>query len=248
MCSIQRRSGALATGGTGADTTTTVRSVTELADVMRTSFACREFTDDPVPDQDVTAILDLARFAPSGGNRQGWKVVVVREQATKSRLVDLCLPGLRLYMAQRRVGENPWNTIEPTSVDPATVDGSDRTVEWFKVLEQAPVLLIVGVDLRLVASTDKELDRIGVVSGASVYPFVQNILLAARDRGYAGSLTTFLAAAEQEVQQLLGFPPEVAVVAMVPLGRPRTVLTKLTRKPVPEFATLERFDGPTLGA
>ena len=223
--------------------------MTELADVMRTSFACREFTDDPVPDQDLAAILDLARFAPSGGNRQGWRVVVIRDQATKSELVELCLPGLRLYMAQRQAGENPWNTIDPSSVDPSTVDhGSDRTVEWFKVLAQAPVLLIVGVDLRVVASTDKELDRIGVVSGGSVYPFVQNLLLAARDRGYAGALTTFAAAAEPEVQRLLGLPPEVAVAAMVPLGRPRTNLTRLSRKPVSEFATLERFDGPALGA
>jgi nitroreductase len=216
---------------------------------MRTTFACREFTDDPVPDEDLVDILDLARFAPSGGNRQGWKVVAVREQATKSKLVELCLPGLRLYVAQRKAGENPWNTIDPSTVDPASLDhGDDRPVEWFKVLERAPVLLIVGVDLKVVASVDKELDRIGVVSGGSIYPFVHNILLAARGKGYAGALTTFVSAAEPEVQQLLGFPPHVAVAAMVPLGRPRTELTKLTRKPVTEFATLERFDGPALGA
>jgi nitroreductase len=221
----------------------------ELEAIMRTTFACREFTDDPVPDEDLVDILDLARFAPSGGNRQGWKVVAVREQATKSKLVELCLPGLRLYVAQRKAGENPWNTIDPSTVDPAGVDhGDDRPVEWFKSLERAPVLLIVGVDLKVVASVDKELDRIGVVSGGSIYPFVHNILLAARGKGYAGALTTFVSAAEPEVQQLLGFPTHVAVAAMVPLGRPRTELTKLTRKPVSEFATLERFDGPALGA
>ena len=220
----------------------------ELEQIMRSTFACREFTDDPVPDDDLVAILDVARFAPSGGNRQGWKVVAVRDPAMKSQLVELCLPGLRLYVAQRKVGENPWNTIDPSSVDPASVDHTnDRPVQWFKVLEQAPVLLVVGVDLKVVASVDSQLDRIGVVSGGSVYPFVHNILLAARNRGYAGALTTFLAAAEPEAQRLLGFPSHVAIAAMVPLGRPKTVLTRLTRKPVHEFATLERFDGPPLG-
>src|SRR5919206_3856836 len=107
----------------------------ELEDVMRTTFACREFTDAPLPDEDLVAILDSARFAPSGGNRQGWRVVVVREQATKDRLVDLCLPALRLYVAQRNAGENPWNTIVPSAIDPATLDQSDNSaVEWFRVI------------------------------------------------------------------------------------------------------------------
>src|SRR4051812_49352592 len=172
---------------------------------MRTTFACREFTAEPVPDEDVIAILDGARFAASGGNRQGWRVLVVREQATKDTLVELSLPALRLYLAQRAAGESPWNTIDPSSVDPASVDHSDdRPVAWFRSIANAPVLLVVGVDLRLVASADSQLDRIGVVSGGSVYPFVQNILLMARARGYGTALTTFLAASEPAAQELLG--------------------------------------------
>lgn len=220
----------------------------DLDDVMRTTFACREFTDAPVPDEDLAAILELARFAPSGGNRQGWRVVAVRDQATKDRLVELSLPALRLYVAQREAGENPWNTIEPSAVDPATIDPDDeRAVAWFRVVAKAPVLLVVGVDLRLVASADAELDRVGVVSGASVYPFVQNILLAARSRGYAGSVTTFVAAEEPAAQALLGMPSEVAIAAVVPLGRPARVLTRLSRRPVSSFARLDRWDGPPLG-
>lgn len=221
----------------------------ELEHVMRTTFACRTFTDDPVPDEDVAAILELARFAPSGGNRQGWRVAVVREQATKDRLVELSLPALRLYAAQVRAGENPWNTIDPSSVDPASIDATDDTgVGWFRSVAAAPVLLVVGVDLRVVASADRHLDRIGVISGASIYPFVQNLLLAARDRGYAGSVTTFFAAEEPAVQELLGAPRHLAMAALVPLGRPQRVLTKLRRNPVADFARLERFDGPPLPA
>lgn len=220
----------------------------ELEAVMRTTFACREFTDAPLPDEDLADILEVARFAPSGGNRQGWRVIAVRDQATKDRLVELSLPALRLYVAQRAAGENPWNTIEPSAVDPASIDhDDDRPVAWFRAIARAPVLLVVGVDLRLVASADANLDRIGVVSGASVYPFVQNILLAARARGYAGSLTTFVAAEEPAAQALLGMPSSVAIAAVVPLGRPARELTRLSRHRVASFARLERWDGSPLG-
>jgi nitroreductase len=215
---------------------------------MRTTFGCRTFTEDPLPDEDLVAILDAARFAPSGGNRQGWRVIVVREQATKDRLVELSLPALRLYVAQSAAGETPWNTIIPSTVDPATVDHSDNSrVEWYRSIASAPVMLVIGVDLSLVASADSQLHRIGVVSGASIYPFVQNILLAARARGYGGTLTTFLAAAEPDTQALLGMPSHVAVAALVPLGRPQHVLTKLTRKPVAAFTRTGQWDGPALG-
>jgi nitroreductase len=215
---------------------------------MRTTFGCRHFTDEPLPDDDLIAILDAARFAPSGGNRQGWRVIVVRDQATKEALVDLSLPALRLYVAQAAAGETPWNTIIPSSIDPASIDHSDDSpVSWFRTIAAAPVMLVVGVDLSLVASADSQLDRIGVISGGSVYPFVQNILLAARGLGYGGALTTFLAASEPEAQALLGMPSEVAIAALVPLGRPQRVLTKLRRRPVAAFARHERWDGPALG-
>ena len=109
------------------------------------------------------------------------------------------------------------------------------------------MLLLIGVDLRVVASADSQLDRIGVVSGGSIYPFVQNILLAARGHGLAGALTTFLAAAEPAAQALVGLPPEVAVAALVPLGHPKQDITRLSRQPVSSFARLERWDGPALG-
>lgn len=220
----------------------------DLEQIMRTTFACRSFTEEPLPDDELTAILEIARFAPSGGNRQGWHVIVVRNPDTKAELIELSVPAIELYVAQRAAGENPWNTVEPSSVDPATVSVPPAATAWYRELAKAPVLLVVALDLRVVASADRHLDRIGVISGASVYPFAQNILLAARDRGWAGALTTFVAAAEPAVQSLLRLPSYVAVAALVPLGRPEKVLTKLTRKPVAEFAHLETWDGPALGA
>ena len=111
-------------------------------------------------------------------------------------------------------------------------------------LRQAPVVLVVCIDLKVVAATDQYLDRVGIVSGASVYPFVWNILLAARHEGFGGTITTLAVAEEPQVQALLGLPRRVAVCALVPLGRPVRQITRLRRKPVPEFTTLERWDGP----
>ncbi len=65
----------------------------ELYDVMRTTFAVREFTDDPLPDPVLYRILDNARFAPSGGNRQGTHIIVVRDAAVRERLGDAERPG-----------------------------------------------------------------------------------------------------------------------------------------------------------
>jgi len=100
------------------------------------------------------------------------------------------------------------------------------------------------LDLRYVAATDQDLGRVGVVSGASVYPLVWNILLAARGEGYGGNLTTMVVPQEPQVKELLGIPDFCAVAALVALGKPTRQITKLKRKSVDEFVTWERFDGP----
>jgi len=109
------------------------------------------------------------------------------------------------------------------------------------------VVLVICVDLKVVASTDQDLDRVGVISGASIYPFAWNILLAARQEGFAGTITTLAVAEEPKVQRLLDIPRHVAIAAVMPLGRPVKQLTKLKRKTVPEFAMLERWGGTPLG-
>ena len=91
----------------------------DLFDAMRTAFACREFTDEPVTDEQLHRILDTARFAPSGGNRQGAHVVVVRDRDLRQRLGELAGPPLRLYAAQAAAGETPFNSGVPSHVDPA---------------------------------------------------------------------------------------------------------------------------------
>ena len=218
----------------------------DLYDALRTTFAAREFTDAPLPDAVLFTILDRARFAPSGGNRQGWRVIVVRERATREALAALSAPAAKRYAAQQQAGENPWNPVDRSAVDAATIERTPVPARLTEPLNQAPVVLVICVDLKVVAATDQNLPRVGVVSGASIYPFAWNVLLAARREGFAGTITTLAVAEEPALKRLLGIPDHVAVCAVMPLGRPVRSLTRLRRKAVAEFAMRERWGGAPL--
>ena len=217
----------------------------ELYDIMRTTCSAREFTNDPLPDSTLYRILDNARFAPSGGNRQGWRVIIIRDHKTRETLAELAEPAAKRYAAQKKAGENPWNTIDPTSVNAETIDKTPLPSHLKETYLRAALVLVVCVDLKVVASMDQDLKRIGVVSGASIYPFVWNILLAAHHEGYGGTITTMPIAEEPKLQELLGIPKHFAVCAVIPMGKPTRNLTSLRRKPVSSFAVLERWDGKT---
>ena len=207
----------------------------ELYDVMRTTFACREFSEEPVPQDVLHRIIDNARFAPSGGNRQGWRIINITDPAKKERLAYLSLATATRYLLQMKAGESPLNTIHPSAVTDDQVI-QEEAPEWLVAhIRNAPTLLVITVDLELVASMDKDLDRIGLVSGGSVYPLAWNILLAARNEGYGGTMTTWGIAEEEEVKTLLDIPPHWAVATIMPLGKPVKQLTKLKRKPIEDI-------------
>jgi len=219
----------------------------ELYDVMRTTFAAREFTDDPLPDDVLWRIFDNARFAPSGGNRQGVHITVVRDPQDRRRLAELGSAAARRYFAQLQAGENPWNPVHPSGVPQDVIDHTEIPDAFVAPIVKAPVVLVFSVDLSVVASVDQDLDRVGVASGASVYALVRNILLAARNEGFGGTITTMAIAEEEHVRRLMGIPDRHAVAAVVPLGKPVRQLTKLRRRPVAEFVTRDHFDGPAFG-
>ena len=218
----------------------------ELYEVMRMTFSAREFTDDPVPDALLHRILEHARFASTGGNRQGAHVIVVREAATKAAIAELAIAPAKRYIAQRNNGESPWNPLAPPQVSAEEIEQIANVGGLSSTYEHAPVLLVVCVDLGVVAATDQHLERVGVISGASIYPLVWNILLAARSEGYGGTLTTMPIAQEPKLQALLGIPDHVAVAAVIPFGKPVRQLTKLSRRPVEEFTHLEGWSGGPL--
>jgi nitroreductase len=221
----------------------------ELRDVMRTTPAVREFTDEAVPDEVVHAILDAARFAPSGGNRQGWHVILLRDPATRTRIRELYQLGWREYTAHLREGLVPFAPIDGgrwtgPAVDLEEARATPASLPFSDHLDEVPVLLLVTVDLSQLAVMDNGLDRQSIVGGGSVYPFCHNMLLAARDLGLGGVLTTTLARQEPAVKELLGIPEGHAVAALVALGHPVEQLTKLRRAPVEELTSVDRFDGP----
>lgn len=215
----------------------------ELYDVMRTTFACREFTGDPVPDEVLHRIIDNARFAPSGGNRQGWRIINIKDDRLKAQLADLSLPMATRYLLEVQAGENPLNTVKASSVTADQVAQAEPPSWLVAHIRQAPTLLVITVDLERIASMDKDLERIGLVSGGSIYPLAWNILLAARNEGYGGTMTTWGVAAEPALQTLLNIPPQWAVATIMPLGKPLKQLTRLRRKPVSEILVTDRWDG-----
>lgn len=219
----------------------------DLYDVMRTTAAIREFTDDPLPDEVLERILDHARFAPSGGNRQGAHVIVVRDRGTRERLAELNTTAVRRYVAQVKAGESPWNPVHPPGPSAAEIAATPVPDAFVTPVLTAAAVLVVCVDLEVVAAMDQDLDRIGLISGASVYPLVWNILLAARAEGFGGTITTMAVAEEPAVRELLGLPEHTALAAVVPLGRPVHQPTKLRRNAVAEFVTRERYDGEPFG-
>jgi nitroreductase len=223
----------------------------DLIDTLRTTGAVREFTADPVDHDVVARILDTARFAPSGGNRQGWHVVVVKDPATRKALRDLYLPGWRDYLAMRQAGLVPWAPVtdedaERDALRQASALPDDTLGDFAAHLDEVPVLLVLLADLRALAAVDRGFDRYTMAGGASVYPFAWSILLAARAEGLAGVMTTMAIRREPEVKGLLGVPDELVVAGAIALGHPVRRPRGLTRRPVDEFATVDRFDGPPL--
>ncbi len=221
----------------------------ELYEVMRTTAAARAFTEEPVADAVLYRMLDHARFAPSGGNRQGWRVIKVDAPDLRLAIRDLYVLGWREYVAQLKQGFVPFAPTGGRGRRPAAdlgqADVPERPDDFADSLHRVPVMLVLLADLSVLAVTDAELDRQSIVGGASIYPFAHNLLLAARNEGLGGVLTTILCRREHEVRQLLGFDEPLALAGLLVLGRPRRAVTKLSRRPVEAFCTIDRFDGPT---
>ena len=225
----------------------------DLLSTLRTTGAVRAFSDDPVPDETVARILDTARFAPNGGNAQSWRVVVVKDPAKRRALRDAYMEGWKRYLAMRAAGLRPWAPVTDREREAAALapidDGEAPPVplgDFPEQFDEVPVLLVLLADLRLLAAVDRDLDRYTFIGGASVYPFAWSILLAARAEGLGGVITTVAIHREDEVKALLAVPEEFAVAAMLALGKPVHQPTRLTRKAVEEFTTVDRFDGPRL--
>jgi len=220
----------------------------DLREAMRTSGAVRRFTDTPVPDEVLARVLDDARFAPSGGNQQPWTVLVLRDPQLRRKVRDLAVLGWREYTAQVRAGVRPFapgldGRWHGAAVDLDEAAATPAPSPFIDGLDQVPVLLVLVARLTALAVTDIELERTSIVGGASIYPFAQNLLLAARAQGLGGTLTTIVVRREPAAAELLGIPPGHAIAAVLALGYPEWRATRLKRRAVEDFARVDTFDG-----
>ena len=228
----------------------------DLERALQTTGAVRDFAEHPVPDQVVYRILDVARYAPSGGNRQAWKVILVKDRETKRRLRDLYLEGWYEYMALGSAGLVPWAPVTDREAEARALQEAPKIAAeaaggpagFAENLDSAPVILVLLANLRGLAAVDRDLDRYTFIGGASIYPFAWSILLEAHNVGIGGVFTSMLAHSESEVLKVLGVPDGWAVAGALVLGYPKDGKrpTRLRRAEVETFATVDRFDGPEL--
>jgi nitroreductase len=217
----------------------------ELGEALRNTGAVRDFTDQPVDDAVLARVLDTARFAPSGGNAQAWRIVVVKDPERRRRLRDCYLAGSRDYLALSVAGLRPWaptndRAAEARALAAETTAAPGGFAERF---DEAPVLLALFADLSLLAAVDRDAERYTFAGGASIYPFAWSILLAAREEGLGGVITTIAIRDEPRVKALLGAPDPLALAAIIALGYPIRQPRRLGREPVSSFATVDSIDG-----
>ncbi len=226
----------------------------ELIEALRTTGAVRDFLDTPVPDATVHRLLDTARFAPNGGNRQAWRVIVVKDPAIRRVLRDLYLPSWYQYLAQAAAGLTPWAVVTDHALEHEAIlgvparetDPDDAPPGFAEHLDRVPVMLVLLADLAKLSTVDRDCGHYTMVGGASIYPFAWSLLLAARAEGLGGVMTTMVVREEEAVREALAVPDTVSVVGLLALGIPVSQPTKLRRGPVHSFATVDRFDGAPL--
>jgi nitroreductase len=228
----------------------------DLERALQTTGAVRDFAEHPVPDEVVHHVLDVARFAPSGGNRQAWKVILVKDREARRSLRNLYLEGWYKYLAMGSAGLVPWAPVTDLAAEARALEQASKIADdaaagqggFAENFDSVPVLLVLLADLRGLAAVDRDLDRYGFVGGASIYPFAWSILLEAHNVGLGGVFTSMLAHKEPEVLKVLGAPEGWAVAGALVLGYPKDGKrpTRLRRSEVESFATVDRFDGPVL--
>ena len=191
----------------------------DLLEGIMTTRAMRRYTEEPVTDEEIWTCLRAAIQAPSGGNIQPYQFVVVRDAALKARLGEVYLRAWDRYGAATNaaIGDR-FPSEEARRAWQRNVDASDHLARH---LGEAPALILVLMpNIEMTVTDDEGVMDVGPTH-ASVYPAVQNFVLAARALGLGTVLTTVYRIHEDEVRDICGIPDRYQVVAMLPLGRPR---------------------------
>ena len=216
-------------------------STIDLYEAMSTLRAVRRLKPDPIPEATLNRVLEAASWAPTGGNVQPFRIIVVRDRAKLGRLGELYGTIWADYAAARRRGFDglPAEEIERQE---KMFDAGNYLADHFA---EMPALLVFCFNPKNMAITDAKLDRISVVGGGSIYTAVQNVLLACRAEGLGCVLTTLLCQVEPEVRELLAIPDPWGTAAAIPIGYP--VLGghgPLRRRALDKLAFADEFGAP----
>jgi nitroreductase len=193
-----------------------------LGDAMYSLRAIRRVKPDPIPEEDLRDILDAARQAPNGGNAQPWHFLVIRDEQLRWQFGELYREAWWAKRADQGIRG-------PGDIDPS----NKTTMSAMKLADEiaaAPVIVLVCATAP------------GAGAMGSVIPSVQNMLLAARALGIGGTITTLHAVVDARVKELLGIPEEIQIVYAVPLGYPQGHFGPVTRKPLSEIVSVDRWD------
>jgi nitroreductase len=196
-----------------------------VLDGINSLRSVRKFKSDPIPEDKLKIVLESASKAASGSNTQPWEFVVVRDARMKARLKE---PMLRTWLA-RLAGS--------TGMSPRMRDVYDEATEMLRNTEKVPVIVYCCVDLNRVGKSEE-------VKYASIYPAVQNLMLAAQALGLATCLTVHGSTStrgESEVKSILGIPEQVKIACLVYLGYPALRLGRPKRKPIEKFTHYDRW-------
>ncbi len=200
----------------------------DFFEVATTQRAMRRLKPDPIPDSLIRQILDAAVCAPSGGNRQSWSFLVIRDPTMRTRLGEIyreAFGELQTIPYYRDAALAP-----PDSPTGRLLASARHLAEH---LAEAPVLIVACI------ATDGA--KPTLATGASIYPAIQNLMLAARALGIGSCLTTVHRFREQKVRELLGVPADVETAALIPLGYPLGKFGRPPRRPLAEVTFVDRW-------
>src|SRR6516162_227157 len=218
-----------------------------LFEAIYSARSLRRLKPDPVPEELITKILDAAIRAPSGGNAQNWAFVVVRDPEQRQKLGMLYRKASDIAEAMYAARGRPAHLTEQQF---ARLMGAGAHL-W-QHMGEAPVLLLPCGRRPALPPREALLPDIAVhwedemayserIRGASIYPAVQNIILACRGFGLGTTITTNHIRCESEVKEVLGIPEDVQTFAMMPIGYPRGKFGPLTRRPIVEVARVDHW-------
>lgn len=212
----------------------------DVIEAMQTMNACRHYKFDPVSDELLAKVLNAARWAATGSNNQPVTYVVVRDAAKRRAIHDLYQPIWDMVVKKYMSGEikSGFSSKFLNNVD-----------HFARHIADIPVLIVVCARWQDLTALDASLGRTVLTPGSSIYPAVQNLMLAARNEGLGTVLTTLLVLSENEIKKLLNIPEELATAAVITLGWPdKPFPKKLKRKPLSEIAYLDSHGAALPGA